>query len=293
MKTKAVVQTKADRTPLSIEIIKQYICPKATDTEAFMFLELCKAQGLNPFLKEAYLIKYKDGEPASMVVGKDTFTKRASHLKEFDGFKAGIIILNNAKEVEYREGAFTVDGEELLGGWAEVYRKDRTQPFRNEVSVKDYAGKKGDGELNRQWSSKAATMIRKTALVQSLREAFPDDLGAMYSPEEFGIDPAELPTYKVGQAPAIPAPIISPKKKDPKSEKEKSADLKDSNEPSTDAQVKAIGDMLTRLKITDDLERCKKVSSLAGIDDVVTDISKLTYNQAVTVIAALAKIGTR
>lgn len=184
---------------LSMEMIKQYICPKATDQEAFTFLQLCKAQGLNPFLKEAYLIKYGN-ENATIITGKDTFTKRADRLPQYDGFKAGIIILVQ-NSVTYREGSFILEGETLLGGWAEVYRKDRSQSFRNEVSLNEYARKKSDGSLMSNWRTMPATMIRKVALVQSLREAFPDEFGCMYSPEEMPVDASALPVYDYQQPP--------------------------------------------------------------------------------------------
>ena len=199
---------------LTTEEIKKYICPEATDQEAYFFLKLCDAQGLNPFLREAYLIKYGT-EKATIVTGKDTFTKRADRIPEYDGFKAGIIILSN-KEVVYRQGSFFVDGENLLGGWAEVFRKDRTQPFRNEVSMAEYARYKKDGTLMNNWKSMPATMIRKVALVQSLREAFPDELGGISSPEEMPIDVSAMPVYTYGEPPKIPIPappIQEPQKK--------------------------------------------------------------------------------
>jgi hypothetical protein len=38
------------------------------------------------------------------------------------------------------------------------------------------------------WAKMPATMIRKVALVQSLREAFPSDLGGLYDSCERGVD---------------------------------------------------------------------------------------------------------
>ncbi len=215
-------QAVATRTmpDLNLDVIKKYICPKATDQEAFTFLQLCKAQGLNPFLREAYLIKYGE-EAATIVTGKDTFTKRADRIPQYDGFKAGIIVLSNNK-VAYREGSFWVTGETLLGGWAEVFRKDRSTPFRNEVSLVEYERRKKDGSLMSSWRTMPATMIRKVPLVQSLREAFPDEFGGMYSPEEMPIDSSILPIYKEGERPEIPAPqgekppLTQPRKKSEK-----------------------------------------------------------------------------
>ena len=77
-----------------LEIVKKYICPLATDQEIYLFLQLCKFQQLNPFLREIYLIKYSSGQPASMVTGKETFTKRANRNPQYKGFKAGVVVSN-------------------------------------------------------------------------------------------------------------------------------------------------------------------------------------------------------
>ena len=66
----------------------------------------------------------------------------------------------------------------------------------NTVSLDEYLGKKKDGTVNSQWASKPATMIKKVALVQALRDAFPSVLGQMYTPEEMDI-PEELPTNEI------------------------------------------------------------------------------------------------
>ncbi|WP_284142997.1 recombinase RecT [Caloranaerobacter azorensis] len=66
----------------------------------------------------------------------------------------------------------------LLGAWAEVYRKDRKYPYIAKVSFDEY--NKGQST----WKSMPKTMIRKVAIVQALREAFPVDLGALYVEEE-------------------------------------------------------------------------------------------------------------
>ena len=166
---------------LSIQDIITYLCPKATEQEAYLFLQLCKARDLNPFLKDAYLIKYSESNPATMVVGKDHFTKIAEKHPQFDGFEAGII-LKDANGLERREGTFYEDGEELVGGWAKVWRKDRKMPFVNEVRLKDFA--RYTQSKKSPWDTMEGVMIRKVPLVQSLREAFPNDLGSLYDRSE-------------------------------------------------------------------------------------------------------------
>lgn len=175
---------------LTPQIVRNYLVSgdkeRVTIQEIAMFINLCKFSGLNPWLKEAYCIKY-GSEPATMVVGKEAFQKRAENHPAFDGCESGIMVVHpEIGEIEYRKGCFRLNEEQIIGGWAEVWRKDRTHSTRIEVSFDEYAGRKKDGTLNGQWSKKPGTMIRKVALVQALREAFPNSFGGMYSAEEQG-----------------------------------------------------------------------------------------------------------
>lgn len=109
---------------------------KVTDKELKLFLELCKAQRLNPFLREAYLIKF--GNDANIITGKDVFLKRARANESFRGFKAGIIV-QSEKGIEKREGTFYLKGQEnLVGGWASIYIKDWDVPFDHTVALTEF-----------------------------------------------------------------------------------------------------------------------------------------------------------
>ena len=177
-------ETKPGTDELTIDIIQTYINPLATLEEAMFFLKLCQSQGLNPFIGEAYLIKYGE-KKASYVVGKDAHLRRAEEQTSFDGFKAGIIILNSKGTTEEREGTFYLkENENLVGGWAEVSRKDLELHFVSKVTFDEYVGRKSNGQPNKMWSTKPATMIRKVALVQALRETYVGILGGMYDISE-------------------------------------------------------------------------------------------------------------
>lgn len=175
---------------LSVETVKNYLVSgdkdRVTNQEVVMFINLCKFSGLNPWLKEAYCIKYGT-EPATMVVGKEAFQKRAESHPSFDGCESGIIVIDGDGQIEYRKGSFKLPDDEIVGGWAEVWRKDKSHSTRIEVAFDEYAGRKKDGSLNSQWGKKPGTMIRKVALVQALREAFPNSFGGMYAAEEQGV----------------------------------------------------------------------------------------------------------
>ena len=97
----------------------------------------------------------------------------------------GVRMDKNSGEVTEREGTFYLPSEDIVGGWASVYVEGHEDaPSFASVAFNEYAGRKSNGELNSQWASKPATMIRKVALVQALREAFPEDFAALYAPEE-------------------------------------------------------------------------------------------------------------
>ena len=173
---------------LSPATVRKYLVSgggNVSDQEVMMFLSLCRYQHLNPFLKEAYLIKYGSNDPATIVVGKDVFTKRADATPTYGGKQAGIIVLDKNGEVKEREGALVLPNETLVGGWAKIFIKGHDTPEYASVSFDEYVGKKKSGEINGQWSKKPATMIRKVAVVQALREAFPDRFQGMYAQEEF------------------------------------------------------------------------------------------------------------
>lgn len=180
--------SNGEKVKLSSNIIRKYLVSgggNVTEEEVRMFLSLCKYQHLNPFLREAYLVKYGDSQPATMVVGKDVFLKRARRQADFAGLQAGVIVLNDKGEIVEREGTFVLQGsEQLVGGWAKVYVKGYVQPFYESVSLVEYIGKKKSGEVNGQWSGKPATMIRKVALAHALKEAFPEENAGLYAPEE-------------------------------------------------------------------------------------------------------------
>lgn len=170
---------------LDADTVRNYLTNgngKATDQEVAMFINLCKYQGLNPFLREAYLIKYDDKSPASTVVGKDAFTRRAAQIPECKGWSAGVSVVTQKNEYQEREGTIVLPGERLVGGWCAVGREGWQHPFKSTVNLSEYNTGKS------MWAKMPATMIRKVAIVQALREAFPDKFQGMYDQSEMGTD---------------------------------------------------------------------------------------------------------
>ncbi|WP_101773929.1 phage recombination protein Bet [Peptostreptococcus faecalis] len=178
---------------LNSETVKNYLVSgngSVTDQEVMMFIELCKAQKLNPFIREAYLIKF-GSSPANIVVGKDVFVKRAYRNPSYEGMKAGIVVIKENGEIEEREGSLKLPKETLVGGWCEVYVKEHKYPVKSTVSVEEYS------KSQSTWKSMPCVMIRKCALVTALREAFPEDLQGLYDSAEIKDVPDKLPEKEV------------------------------------------------------------------------------------------------
>ncbi|GBG94621.1 phage recombination protein Bet [Ligilactobacillus salitolerans] len=164
---------------LTANTVRNYLVDgggRISDQEVAMFINLCKFQHLNPFLKEAYIIKF-GSQPAQLITSKEAFMKRAENHPQYAGIKAGAILLRN-NEVVYSNGAFALRTDKVVGGWADVFRKDRKEPHRVEISMQEFS--KGQST----WNTMPATMIRKTAIVNALREAFPEALGGMYTEDD-------------------------------------------------------------------------------------------------------------
>lgn len=130
---------------LDAQVVRNYITTnsKVTDQEIKFFIELCKARQLNPFIKDVHLIKYGDN-PASIIVGKDAFARKAFQNPKYKGFKAGILV-ESGGEIIKRDGAIKRKDDVLLGGWAEVYVDGYESPVYVEAEFSAFNTEKQTG----------------------------------------------------------------------------------------------------------------------------------------------------
>lgn len=182
-----VIDTPSGAITLTPDIVKKTLVNgqgNVTDSEVAMFIGMCKANRLNPFNKEAYLIKYSNSTPATMVTSKDVFFRRAIENPDYDGMESGIYVMDAKGEIKKRDGEIYVKGEQVIGAWCNVYRKSWSHPITDNVNFEERAQKKSTGELNTNWKTKPAMMIKKVAEASALRKAFTDNLKNMYIIEE-------------------------------------------------------------------------------------------------------------
>lgn len=181
---KTTYEVDGEEVTLSRQIVRQFIArgnDAVSDADIVQFISLCRVNLLNPFVGDAFLVRYKgkDGAPATtqMIISKEAFMKRAESSNLYKGYQAGVILLRDGKVVE-EEGSFFLPGDQLIGGWARVFRADREMPAVSRVRLEEYNTRKST------WAGKPGTMIRKVAIAQAFREAFPLKVGGMYIPEE-------------------------------------------------------------------------------------------------------------
>lgn len=164
---------------ITANVVRQYLDPqgKANNEELAYFIATCKERNLNPFTKEVYFIKYGNN-PAQIVVSKDAFMRRAEQNQNYDGFESGVIYEDEKGELKTKKGVILPRKATLIGGWCEVYRKDRSRPVYREVELSAY-------NTHKNWWQKApGQMIEKVAIVAAVRDAFSENVGGLYTADE-------------------------------------------------------------------------------------------------------------
>lgn len=190
--------------------IRNLFCPNADQKEVSLFLQFCKTNRLDPFKKDAYMVKYGNA-PAQIITNYQVLNRIACANPNYNGIENGITVLRNG-EIVHKEGCavYKVLGEVLLAGWARVKFKDGKCPAYEELSLDEFS----TGKSN--WAKMPGVMIEKCAKAAAWRLAFPDDLQGMYCGEEMhededkgsGNKPQQVESYtEPVQTFADPAPI--------------------------------------------------------------------------------------
>ncbi len=172
---------------LDKKTVQEYLAggQEITNSEFTMFFQLCKVHKVNPFLKEAYIIKFGT-TPATIVLDYKVLQQLAEDNPNFKGLKTGLIVVDKNGNEKEREGSYILPNEVLIAGWCEVIRNDREFPTKVYALFDEFKQiNKKTGDLNSNWSGKPCFMITKVAKAQALREAFPNTFGSnIYIQEE-------------------------------------------------------------------------------------------------------------
>lgn len=147
--------------------------------ETKQFIHVAQAFNLNPFKREIYAIPYEKSiklpngqwgkeRQLSIITGYDVYLKRAERTSRLDGWEVST------------EGS----GDDMRAILT-IYRKDWTHPFKHEIYFAEVAKKDRDGKPQSMWKTMPRFMLKKVAVAQGFRLAFPDEFGGMpYTSDE-------------------------------------------------------------------------------------------------------------
>jgi phage recombination protein Bet len=169
---------------ITAEDVRKYFAPNATEKEFGILMGICNSFKLNPFKREVHFVKYGSA-PASIITGYEIYLKRAERTGKLDGWKCWI------EKDDMGEKAVI-----------EIKRKDQSMPIRWEVYRKEF------DKQQSTWKSMPTFMLKKVAIAQGFRLAFPDDLGGMpYIPEEMPHDKGGGASESLPQEAIIDTPV--------------------------------------------------------------------------------------
>lgn len=198
MTNELAVTYEADGSEVNLDpsvVLKYLIDPKQevmiSNKEMAKIIMTCAARKLNPYTGDVVITPFTGRDrvtTCSLIVTKDFFARRAANNPHYRGKEAGVCILSADGRPVKRAGSCVYKdlSEKLIGGWCRVFVEGR-EPEYVEVSLDEY------NQHRNLWNTKPGTMIRKVAVSQALREAFPDDFNGLYEPEEMGIEENSIP----------------------------------------------------------------------------------------------------
>ena len=127
-----IYQVAGQDVKLSYAIVRNFLTKgngKVTDQDLTHFISICKYNQLNPFLNEAYLVKFGE-QPAQMIVSKEALMKRAEACDTYEGIQAGVIVMRTMKPLNLK----VVSPSDRQTCWW----MGKGLSFRQEVSIRFY-----------------------------------------------------------------------------------------------------------------------------------------------------------
>jgi hypothetical protein len=210
--------------------------PSATEAEFEFFLAWCQRTGLDPFIKQAFLVErsskvngewVKKHEPLAAESG---MAARADALPDFRGMKCGTVCAGDVFAID--EEAQTVTHKwnladrlkagggtaKVIGAWAHAQREGRTipitwLPIETRIGTRNDNGKQVATQF---WAKDPAGMISKCARAEQYRRAYPNIFGGVFireelREEEIEVQPVEPPRRLVdGGVSSIRDRIVKP-----------------------------------------------------------------------------------
>lgn len=168
--------------PVLINLYNMALASKIPASDFVKFIHKCQKLGADPTLDQAYLIPYEDyrsGKVSGQIMFHYSFVESiAAAQGDYRGYERNT----------YVDDYFcpsTLESRKMLRCDVVVFRGDRKFPFT--AWFDEYAKKKNDGTLLKNWKASPYLMIEKCSLVGALRRAYPEAMSGIYVQEESGV----------------------------------------------------------------------------------------------------------
>ena len=186
----AITSDQENWTPKQVAGLAHLGIDKASDGDLDVFFHQCQRTGLDPFVRQIYMIARKQwnadtGEneiKQTIQTGIDGFrliARRAvDRTRETLGYEDNLWC---GKDGVWRDVWLDRDNPPLA---AKVTVLRNGQKYTAVATLAEYAGFKRNGQLTKMWADKPALMLAKCAEALALRKAFPQDLSGLYTSDE-------------------------------------------------------------------------------------------------------------
>jgi phage recombination protein Bet len=188
--------------PSQLKVIKDTVAKDANPTEFSLFMEACKAYGLDPFRKQIFSIIYSKDSPdkrkQTIIVSRDGLRVLAHRCRDYRPASepASIVYDPDAKGPTNPKGIVSATvrlwKQDNRGEWYPVIGEaywDEFAPVTDEWAFDEESRKrKPTGrkalDASGNWAKMPIVMLTKCAESQALRAGWPETFGGIYSEEE-------------------------------------------------------------------------------------------------------------
>ena len=174
-----------------IKLLRETMTHKITDAELRLLRYVCKKTGLDPFMRQIYIVKRWDAgrkrEVDTFQTGIDGYRAIAERSREYAGSDKPVFVYLTKKGVEkLKSRNLSAPQANLKSAAVTVYRIVLGQRVGYTATAywDEYAQYGHNGELTRFWSCMPRAQLAKCAEALALRKAFPGSLSGLYTNEE-------------------------------------------------------------------------------------------------------------
>lgn len=181
-----------------IELVKRTFCKGATDDELNLFIATCKRLGLSPEARQIFAVKRWDNQEKKMIMSIQTSIDGHRLVAERTGQYEG----QTDPEWCGEDGVWRnvwLNQTSPKAARVGVYKKGFRNPIYSTAHWEEFCQINKEGAPTAMWRKMPRLMLAKCAESSALRKAFPNELSAVYTSDEFPIE-AELAQTHLAQA---------------------------------------------------------------------------------------------